>query len=127
MSRGVNFTVLTANIDADSNNDGQITHADDDPIEDAYPGACLARYSSGANNLAEVFISSMDVTVAMLQNGLTADELYGTLTFSGAIRVWADGAGRRRSQAARVGIISTTPTDCHCLFGWRATRPARRR
>ncbi len=80
----VDYAVVGADIDTDSNNDGYIDHATDDPVEDQYPGACLARYSGHAEELSEVDIRSIGVTDP------EADLLTGKVTFTGDIRVWAD-------------------------------------
>ena len=80
----VDYAVVGADIDTDSNNDGYIDHATDDPVEDQYPGACLARYSGHAEELSEVDIRSIGVTDP------EADLLTGKVTFTGDIRVGAD-------------------------------------
>ena len=78
------FAVVDANLDTDSNNDGRIDHATDDPVEDQRPGACLAVYSGHAEELSEVAIGPIGVTPPL------ANELFGTITFSGNIHVWKD-------------------------------------
>ncbi len=90
----VDYAVVGADIDTDSNNDGYIDHASDDPVEDQYPGECLARYSGHPEELSEVDICSIGVTDP--EAGL----LTGKLTFSGDIRVWAD---RDRTQEIASG------------------------
>ena len=47
------------NIDTDSNNDGSIDHATDDPVEDQGPGRYVGIHQSGASDLAEADISSL--------------------------------------------------------------------
>ena len=92
--------MLGANLDTDSNNDGWIDHATDDPVETQYPGACLAYYSGHPEELSEVDISPIDVTPQQ------AGEFTGKLTFSGNIHVWTD---RQKTMA----ITSGEPWDLY--------------
>ncbi|NCZ97362.1 hypothetical protein EBZ02_09510, partial [bacterium] len=77
----------TVNLDTDSNNDGSISHAVDDPIETSAPGRLVAVREHARDPLAAVQIDPIGLSTWVSGN------IMATLSASNNIRVYADAAG----------------------------------
>jgi hypothetical protein len=79
--------LATVNLDTDSDNDGVISHAVDDPIEMSAPGRLVAVREHGHDPLAAVQIDPIGLSTWVSGN------IMATLSASNNIRVYADTAG----------------------------------
>ena len=77
----------TVNLDTDSDNDGVISHAVDDPIEMSAPGRLVAVREHARDPLAAVQIDPIGLSTWVSGN------IMATLSASNNIRVYADAAG----------------------------------
>ena len=77
----------TVNLDTDSDNDGSISHAVDDPIEMSAPGRLVAVREHARDPLAAVQIDPIGLSTWVSGN------IMATLSASNNIRVYADAAG----------------------------------